>query len=100
MWRRVAFPLTLAAAIAAATFAAANLSAAPGVPRQLAPLFPGGPYFAIGCSFSHRNNDDPIVFPGQSGRSHNHTYIGNRSVDSSATAESLLGGTTTCDSDA
>jgi hypothetical protein len=100
VWRRVAFPLTLAAAIAAATFAAANLSAASGVPRQLAPLFPGGPYFAIGCSFSHRNNDDPIVFPGQSGRSHNHTYIGNRSVDSSATAESLLGGTTTCDSDA
>jgi len=99
VWRRVAFPLTLAAATAAAALAASTLSAAPSVPRQLAPFFPGGPYFAIGCSFSHRNNDDPIVFAGQPGRSHNHTYIGNRAVDSSTTPTSLIGGTTTCDSD-
>ena len=100
MWRRVAFPLTLLAATAAAALAASTLSAAPSVKRQLAPLFPGGPYFAIGCSFSHRNNDDPIVFPSAPGRSHNHTYIGNRSVDASTTATSLLDGPTTCDSDA
>jgi hypothetical protein len=59
--------------------------------------FPGGPYFAVLCSFSHRNNDDPIVYPGQPGRSHNHTYIGNRSTDAFSTAASLVGGDTTCE---
>ena len=95
MLRRVAFPLSLAAAIAAAGLAAAALTAAPTTitaPLQLAPIFPNGPYYAIGCSFSHRNNDDPVVFPRQPGRSHNHTYIGNRSVDADTTTASLIGG--------
>jgi len=47
--------------------------------------FPGGAYFNLACGYSHRNNDDPIRFPGQPGRSHNHTYIGNRQVDAFAT---------------
>jgi hypothetical protein len=59
--------------------------------------FPGGSYFAIICGFSHRNNDDPIVHPGQPGRSHNHTYIGNTSVHAFSTAASLRGGETTCE---
>jgi hypothetical protein len=59
--------------------------------------FPGGSYFAIICSFSHRNNDDPIRFPGQPGRSHNHTYIGNTTVDAFSTPASLRGGPTTCE---
>jgi len=99
VWRRVAFPLSLAAAIAVAGLAAARLSAAPEALLQLAPNFPGGPYYALGCSSSHRNNDDPIVYPGQPGRSHNHTFIGNRSVDADTTPTSLLGGTTSCESD-
>jgi hypothetical protein len=100
--RRVAFPVSLVAAIAVAGLAAAGLSAAPaGVTAQLqlSPNFPNGPYYALGCSFSHRNNDDPVVFPGQPGRSHNHTYIGNRSVDAATTSESLLGGRSTCESE-
>jgi Domain of unknown function (DUF1996) len=97
--RRVAFPLSLAAAIAVAGLAAASLSAAPAAPVQLAPNFPGGPYYALGCSLSHRNNDDPIVFPGQPGKSHNHTYIGNRAVDAATTPNSLLGGASSCESD-
>lgn len=36
------------------------------------------------------------MFPGQPGRSHDHTYIGNRSVDASSTPASLRGGATTC----
>jgi hypothetical protein len=80
----------------AATFAPAGRSAAP----QFAPGFPGGPYFALGCGFSHRNNDDAIVFAGQPGLSHNHTYIGNRSTTAATTPSSLLGGSTTCESDA
>lgn len=101
MLRRVAFPLSLAAAIAAAGIAASQLGAAPArvaTPSQAAPNFPGGPYYTLACSFSHRNNDDAVVFPGQPGRSHNHTYIGNRSVDSSTTPESLLGGRSSCES--
>jgi hypothetical protein len=54
-------------------------------------------YFAIGCGFSHRNQDDPIVFPGQRGRSHDHTYFGNRSTNASSTPDSLrAAGTTSC----
>jgi hypothetical protein len=63
----------------------------------------GGPgyglrgYFAFGCGFSHRNQDDPIVFPGLRGRSHDHTYFGNRSTNAFSTPASLrAAGTTTC----
>lgn len=97
MWHRVAFPLSLAAAVAGAALAASSLTAAPSVPLEPAAPFPGGKYYANGCSISHRNNDDAIAFPGQPGRSHNHTYIGNTSVDASTTPKSLLGGATSCE---
>jgi hypothetical protein len=58
--------------------------------------FPGGEYYVIGCGFSHRNNDDPIAFPGRPGRSHNHTYVGNRTVDAHSTPASLRGGPSSC----
>jgi hypothetical protein len=86
--RRVVFPLSLAAAIVVAGLAAASLPAAPTVGAsalQSSPNFPNGPYYAIGCAFSHRNNDDPVVFPGQPAKSHSHTYresLGGRSDDS------------------
>jgi hypothetical protein len=99
VWRRALFPLSLAVAIAVAGLAATTLRAAPDAQVQLSPNFPGGPYYALGCSFSHRNNDDPIVFPGQPGKSHNHTFIGNRSVDAETTPSSLIGGETSCESD-
>jgi Domain of unknown function (DUF1996) len=60
-------------------------------------IFPGGAYFNLACGFSHRNNDDPILFPGQPGKSHNHTYIGNTSVDAASTPASLRRGETTCE---
>jgi Domain of unknown function (DUF1996) len=53
-------------------------------------------YFAIRCGFSHRNNDDPIVYPGKSGLSHNHTFFGNTATNAFSTPASLRGGTTTC----
>ncbi|MBA2424912.1 MAG: DUF1996 domain-containing protein [Actinobacteria bacterium] len=40
------------------------------------------------------------MFPGAPGRSHNHTYIGNRTVDASSTPASLRDGPTTCDLEA
>jgi uncharacterized protein DUF1996 len=51
--------------------------------------FPGGPYFVVSCSSTHRNNDDPIVFFNQPGKSHNHTFVGNRSTDADSTPASL-----------
>ena len=83
-------PLVLAVAVSA-VLATTGISA----PRDTS--FPGGSYFAILCSFSHRNNDDPIVHPGSPGRSHNHTYIGNTSVHAFSTPASLRGGETTCE---
>jgi hypothetical protein len=54
-------------------------------------------YFAVACGFSHRNEDDPIVFPRQPGRSHDHTYFGARSTDAFSTPASLReDGRTTC----
>jgi Domain of unknown function (DUF1996) len=67
---------------------------------QVTPSFPGGPYFSLLCGMSHRNNDDAIVFAGTPGKSHNHTYVGNRVVDASTTPESLVTGATTCESEA
>ncbi len=53
--------------------------------------------FVVSCGFSHRNQDDPIVFPRQPGRSHDHTFFGNRSTNASSTPASLrANGRTSC----
>jgi Domain of unknown function (DUF1996) len=88
------------AAIGGALLAAPDQQAASGAKKRPVEAFPGGPYFVIGCGFSHRNNDDPIALPGEPGRSHNHTYIGSRDVDAWSTAESLRRSQTTCDNPA
>lgn len=95
--RTVGWPFLLAVLLACSLAAAARPATPDRGTEALAREFPGGPYFTIVCGFSHRNNDDPIRFPGRPGRSHNHTYIGNRGVDASTTAASLRGGQTTCD---
>ncbi|WP_338403893.1 DUF1996 domain-containing protein [Cellulosimicrobium arenosum] len=46
--------------------------------------------FQANCSFSHFAPDDPIVFPGEPGRSHMHTFVGNDATDAFSTSESLL----------
>jgi len=57
----------------------------------------GRGYFAVVCGFSHRNQDDPIVFFRQPGRSHDHTYFGNTATRASSTPASLrASGQTTC----
>jgi uncharacterized protein DUF1996 len=56
-----------------------------------------GVNFVSACTFSHRAPDDPIVFFGQAGASHDHTFVGNTGTNASSTLASLLGtGTTTC----
>jgi hypothetical protein len=53
--------------------------------------------FRVGCAFSHMNFDDPIVFPGEPGRSHLHVYFGNTDTDAYSTADSLAKtGNSTC----
>jgi hypothetical protein len=53
--------------------------------------------FLAHCRFSHTGPDDPIVYPGQPGRSHDHTFFGNTSTDAFSTLASLRAATTTCD---
>jgi hypothetical protein len=89
--RFVAVLATVVAALSGALLFPSDQSAAP-----TGSSFPGGPAFAIGCGVSHRNTDDPIVYPGRPGRSHNHTYFGNRKVDASTKPSSLVGGPTSC----
>jgi Domain of unknown function (DUF1996) len=49
------------------------------------------------CQYSHMNFDDPIVYPGQVGRSHLHTYFGNTLANANSTANSLATtGNSTC----
>jgi Domain of unknown function (DUF1996) len=65
--------------------------------RGFAPSHRGPGYFAVVCGFSHRNQDDPIVYPRERGRSHDHTYFGNTSTNASSTPPSLrAAGRTTC----
>jgi hypothetical protein len=48
------------------------------------------PEFNAQCTTSHRGSNDPIVFPGQTGASHNHTFFGNDSTNARTTLKSLL----------
>jgi hypothetical protein len=93
--RRWFIVLPLVGVAAASTIAVQG--AAAGSDRGRTVAHRGGGYFAVACGFSHRNQDDPIVFPRQAGRSHDHTYFGNRSTDAFSTPASLReSGRTTC----
>ncbi|HET6855719.1 MAG TPA: DUF1996 domain-containing protein [Streptomyces sp.] len=52
--------------------------------------------FQANCSVTHTAPDDPIIYPGQPGRSHDHTFMGNTSTNANSTTASLYGGNTTC----
>jgi hypothetical protein len=56
-----------------------------------------GASFRISCKYSHMNADDPIVYPGQPGRSHLHTFFGNTGTNGNSTVQSLAEtGNSTC----
>ena len=82
----------------ARSFARANEQVKPNTAlkpaKSLAQL--RGVNFVSGCRFSHRNTDDPIVFPGQPGTSHDHTFIGNDTTNAFSTLSSLLGASSSC----
>ena len=55
-----------------------------------------GNNFYANCRFSHTSNDDPIVYPNEPGRSHDHTFFGNRSTDAASAPATLRAARTTC----
>ncbi|MGF1660879.1 MAG: DUF1996 domain-containing protein [Kineosporiaceae bacterium] len=57
-----------------------------------------GSIFVVRCETSHSAPDDPIVYPGEPGASHDHTFFGNTSTDAFSTTESLMSSAdTSCD---
>jgi hypothetical protein len=53
--------------------------------------------FRTVCEFSHMAFDDPIVFPGQPGRSHLHAFFGNTGIGANSTPASIANtGNSTC----
>jgi hypothetical protein len=100
MRRSLVLLLVIAGGAATAAIAAAASSPAGGGDRGGGVRGHGGygrGYFAVVCGFSHRNQDDPIVFPNQPGRSHDHTYFGNTATNARSTPNSLRAtGDTTC----
>jgi hypothetical protein len=48
------------------------------------------------CFVTKRAPDDPIVFPGQPGKSHDHTFSGSLAINPSSTANELLRAPTNC----
>jgi hypothetical protein len=98
------WPILALSILAAGSLVAAGAVSAAGA-RGEASLAPasalnggrgGALYFAVGCGFSHRNQDDPIVFPRQAGRSHDHSFFANTSTDAFSTPASLRSAGTTC----
>lgn len=51
----------------------------------------GQQLFTVDCKSSHYRNDDPIVFPGQSGASHSHEFFGDTNLSAFSTIESIIG---------
>lgn len=53
--------------------------------------------FRISCPTSHANFDDPLVYPGNVGRAHHHTFFGNTAVTGTTNLENLRNiGASTC----
>jgi len=86
----------LVALVAALLGSAAFAGRAPDGPEGLSRADLLGVNFVENCRFSHRAPDDPIVFPGKPGASHEHTFIGNRTTNAFSTFGSLRSGSTTC----
>src|SRR5918994_5418296 len=90
------FPALLAFTAAALQAFAASLANSPAASAQMTIADPDEPTFGLRCDFSHRNNDDPIVYPNQPKAAHSHDFFGNRTTNAASTYDSLLTGTTTC----
>jgi hypothetical protein len=52
------------------------------------------PAFRVPCGFSHSSYDDPIVYPGQPGKAHHHSFFGNVTANASTTNPAASGNST------
>ena len=84
---RLALMLILGVTSVAACVAAVMWWKAPAASAQV--VASPEAVFVIRCNFSHRNMDDPIVFPGQQGAAHSHDFFANRSTNNASTYQSL-----------
>ena len=84
------------AALAAALTTAVSAVTFVGTTTQSASA--GGSFgsMQVVCRPSHTNQDDPIVFPRQTGAAHQHEFFGNTTTNAYSTHASLLGKRTTC----
>jgi hypothetical protein len=98
MSKRARFAVLGAAALAAtaAIAVSAAFAAGPASSTAKAAARFEGVNFISACRFSHFLTDDPIVYPGQPGKSHDHTFVGNTSTNASSTLASLQAAGTTC----
>jgi hypothetical protein len=84
---RLALMLILGVASVAACVAAFMWWKAPTASAQV--VASPDAVFVTRCNFSHRNMDDPIVYPGQRGAAHSHDFFANRSTKYNSTYERL-----------
>ena len=70
---------------------------APGlIPPRITDAFQEGA-FRLLCNWSKMSFDDPIVYPGQPGVAHLHTFFGNTGIDAYTTSENIRSkGNATC----
>ncbi|GLY18143.1 DUF1996 domain-containing protein [Kineosporia rhizophila] len=59
-------------------------------PRKVPATAKQNPEFNATCKYSHSGKNDPIVFPGQKGKSHMHSFVGNRKTNATTTPASLM----------
>jgi hypothetical protein len=67
--------------------------------EPLAPVLPGinAGDFRVACHLSHVSFDDPIVWPGQAGRTHGHMFFGNTATSSASDVANMhTTGNSTC----
>ncbi|MGH1493208.1 MAG: DUF1996 domain-containing protein [Acidimicrobiales bacterium] len=61
---------------------------------EAAPVYDNGGstagQFRVACEYSHFGYDDPIIFPGEPGRSHLHMFFGNTETNAFTTQDQLV----------
>jgi hypothetical protein len=60
------------------------------------PDYPKKVNFTVACAVAKTSNDDPIVYPEQTGAAHHHMFAGNLSTNAYSTAKSLYAAETNC----
>jgi hypothetical protein len=88
---KIGWIVVAVSALAVAAVGGATAARKPRATKQLA-----GVNFISSCRFSHRAPDDPIVYPGRPGLSHDHSFVGSDSTNAFSTVDSLRAATTSC----